>query len=804
MARARRVGKRRGFRLWWLGAGLGGLVLLAVAVAAAAYLYLRTSLPTIDGDVQIAGLEAPVDVVRDQHAIPHIFAKSPRDAYFAMGFVHAQDRLWQMEFQRRLATGRLSEVIGARTLEIDKFIRTLGIPQASAAAAKNLSPESRAVFEAYAAGVNAFLAQRGGALPLEFILLGAEPEPWRVEDTIGWTKMMAWDLSGNAFEEALRARMAAFLTTEQLAVLWPEYPASAATPERDALRQLAPLFRSLAEVFPARPVPGLGSNNWVVNGDHSASGKPLLANDPHLRLSTPSLWYLAHLSAPGLEVIGGTLPGIPTPVLGRTDRIAWGFTNTGPDVQDLYLERIDPQNPKNYLTPDGSEPFVERTEVIKVKGEPDVTVTVRETRHGPVVTDLLEKSEGFVGKDQVVAFAWTALAPDDRTSEAGVKLVQASDWETFLVAARDFLAPQQNIVYADRDGHIGYIAPGRVPIRKSDIGWLPSDGTTDDGDWIDVIPFDDLPQRFDPPEGRIVTANNRVVDDSYRYFIALDFSPPYRADRINQRLGAIAKHDVDSFASIQRDVYSQGVVNLLPMLLGAVKTTSPQAQAMIDRLKSFDGEMVADKAEPLVVIAWLRELMRGLFADELKDTFEDYWSIRLEPIAAALSTEQAFCDDVSTEPKEDCAGIVSAALDRALADIERRFGNDPEAWRWGDAHAVKAANRVLGQVPLIGPLFDITMPHGGEKDTVNAGGFEVGNEDDPFGQIHGAGYRAVYDLAEPDKSVFIQSSGQSGNPFSPHYKSFAELWGAGAHVPMITDRAKLEPGAIGTLRLSPP
>ena len=742
--------------------------------------------------------------MRDAHAIPHIFAQSAHDAYFAMGFVHAQDRLWQMEFQRRLAAGRLSEIIGTRTLDIDKFIRTLGIPEASAAAAKALSPNGRAALEAYAAGVNAFISTRSGALPLEFILLGASPEPWRIEDSIGWTKMMAWDLSGNAFEEALRARMAAFLSAEQLAVLWPEYPTSDLGQDREALRQIAPLLRKVATVFPSRPVDGLGSNNWVMSGAHTKSGKPLLANDPHLRLSTPSLWYLAHLKAPGLDVIGGTLPGIPTPVLGRTDQIAWGFTNTGPDVQDLYLERLDPADPKQYLTPDGPRPFVERTEVIKVKGEADVTLVVRESRHGPIVTDLLEKSDGFVAKDQVVAFAWTALAADDITPQAGIKLSSAKDWAGFLEAGRDFVAPQQNIVYADREGHIGYLAPGRVPIRQSDIGWLPADGATTEGDWISAIPFEDLPQRFDPPEGRIVTANNRIVDPDYRYFIARDFSPPYRADRINELLDAQEKHDVESFASIQQDMRARGLMKLLPLLLDHAKAATPEAQAMLDRLKTFDGTMAADKAEPLVLMTWLRHLMRALFADELKDTFEDYWAIQVDPMVLALTKLPAFCDDVTTEAKEDCATIISASLTQALADLARRYGADSASWRWGEAHAVQAQHRILGQVPLIGPLFEIDMPHGGEKDTVNAGGYDVTNETDPFRQIHGPGYRAVYDLAEPDRSVFIQSSGQSGNPFSPYYKNFAELWAEGRYVPMVTDRAKLETGAIGTLKLTPP
>jgi penicillin amidase len=794
---------RRGFRLWWIGAGLLSLVLLVVALAAAAYLYLRTSLPQLDGELRLAGPEAKIEIVRDRHAVPHIYAANRHDAFFAMGFVHAQDRLWQMEFQRRVAAGRLAEAVGEPGIEVDKFIRTLGIPQATAEVARSLSPAARADYEAYAAGVNAYLITRGGALPLEFMLLGVEPEPWRVEDSLGWAKMMAWDLGGNAWDEALRARMAKLLTTEQIALLFPDYPASAAPAPSAALSAAAPLFAGLNALLPAARQDGLGSNNWVVDGRHTKSGKPLLANDPHLRLTTPSLWYLAHFSAPGLDVIGGTLPGIPAPVLGRNAAIAWGFTNTNPDVQDLYIEKLDAADPKQYLTPEGPRPFVERSEVIRVKDQPEITLSVRETRHGPVISDLIKNASEVVGADQVIAFAWTALQPGDRTAEAGLNVLGARNWDEFRRALRDFTVPQQNIVYADRDGHIGYIAPARVPIRRSDIGWLPADGASGQGDWIAAIPFDALPQTSDPPEGTIVTANNRIVPPDYPYFITRDFSPPYRADRIKELIAATPQHDVESFAAIQHDLRSNGIARLLPLLLATAQTEAPGAQAMLERLKQFDGVMAADRAEPLVVMAWLRELMRGLFADELKETFADYWSIQLAPIESALSGAQGFCDDIATEPKEECAGLVGAALERALADLGRRYGEDPAGWRWGEAHAIAARNRVLSEVPLIGPLFGISLPNGGEKDTVNAGGFVVGNDAAPFAQVHGPGYRAIYDLADPERSVFIQSSGQSGNPFSPYYKDFAERWQSGGYLPMQTLRATVEQGALGTLTLLP-
>ncbi len=782
---------------------MGALVLLAVALAAGAYLWLRTSLPVVDGTVALAGLSGPVEVVRDKHAIPHVFAQNEHDAYFALGFVHAQDRLWQMEFQRRVAAGRLSEVIGERTLSIDKFIRTMGIPQAVAATVERLSAETRATYEAYADGVNAFIATAGGAPPLEFVLLGHEPEPWRIEDSIGWAKMMAWDLGGNAWDEALRARLAKSLTAEQLAALWPAYPADGPIALRSAAVSGADGFAALARIFPSRPPDGLGSNNWVVSGEHTASGKPLLANDPHLGLSTPSLWYLAHLSAPGLDVIGATLPGIPAPVLGRNQRIAWGFTNTNPDVQDLFIETVDPSDPTRYLAPDGPLRFVERTELIRIKDQPDLNLTVRETRHGPVVSDLVEHAETFLPEGRVVTFAWTALMPDDLTAQAGLKVLKAEDWNGFVAALADFSVPTQNIVYADIDGNIGYIAPGRVPIRASGAGWMPADGASGEGDWISAIPYDAMPRAYNPPSGRIVTANNRIVGPDYPYFLTRDWSAPYRARRIEALLDARDKHDVEGFAAMQQDLTSLGAQHMLPILLGVVRTEDAGAKAALERLKTFDGEMAEDRPEPLIYIAWLRELMRALFADELEGGFPDYWAIRLGAIEQALGAHQELCDDRTTGPKEACSTILGLSLERALTDLGRRYGTDQEAWRWGEAHAVRARHRVLGEVPGLGGLFEIDMPHGGEKDTVNAGGITVGDELDPFRQIHGAGYRAVYDLADLDRSIFIQSSGQSGNPLSPHYKDFAEAWRTGVYVPMVTARATVEIDTLGTLILTP-
>ncbi len=794
---------RRGFRWWWPLGGLSGLILLVILVLIGGYLWARGSLPELNGDIQLAGLQRDVEVIRDDHAIPHIYAESVNDAVFAMGFVHAQDRLWQMEFQRRVGAGRLSELFGEDTLKIDRFLRTLGVHRSAERNFANLAPDVQAVYQAYTAGVNAFLATRGGPLPPEFLLLGHEPEPWQPADSIAWMKMMAWDLGGNALDEALRARMAQNLSAGQIGELWPDYPEDGpAVLHSDAAPTDLP-WAALAAIFPPRPPEGLGSNNWVLAGEHTASGSTLLANDPHLGLQIPSLWYLAHMSAPGLDVAGATLPGLPMPVLGRTANFAWGFTNTNPDVQDLFIERLHPDDPERYLVPNGSAPFETREETIGVKDGNDETFTVRETRHGPVVSDIIGGSGEFLRAGHVIAFAWTALSDDDLSAQAATRIGEAEDWDGFTAALRDFHAPQQNIVFADIHGNIGYFAPGRVPIRRNGNGWMPATGWTGEHDWIGWIPTGALPRLFNPRSGRIITANNKVVGPNYPYFISRDWSPPHRAKRIAALLSGASSHSAESFAAIQADTTSRGAQALLPELLEITPPGSDAAHAALNRLTAWNHVMTAEDAEPLIYMAWLRELMRTLFADELGATFNDYWSIRESAISGALKPGSSWCDDSATAAVEDCAWAAGRALERALQYLAERYGDNIDGWAWGEAHYAYSDHEVLGRVPGLGPLFEVRLANGGARNTVNAAGFTIRDEEKPFAQNHGPAYRAIYDLDPLGQSLFIQNTGQSGNPLSSHYRDFAEMWRDGKYVPLLMNRAQIESASIGTLRLSP-
>ena len=789
----------------WLVRGIAALVVLILVAGGGGYLWLRGSLPQIDGRIQVSGLSGPVEIVRDRNGIPHIFARSAIDAQFGLGFVHAQDRLWQMEMNRRIGAGRLSEVVGEAGLTVDRFLRTLGIYRQAERTFDNLDIETRAGLEAYAAGVNAFLETRSGPLPPEFLILRHTPERWRPADSLVWVKMMAWDLSGNWGGELLRARMARRLTPRQIGDLYPPYPEGGIVALKDYAALLGDLrLDALQAALPAPPDPNNGSNNWVLSGTRTATGKPLLANDPHLGLGAPSLWYFAHLNAPGLDVIGATLPGVPTVVLGRNDRIAWGFTNTGPDTQDLFIERIDPANPKNYLTPTGSQPFETRREVISVKGGEDVILNVRETRHGPVISDILDDAGEVVGEREVLAFAWTALRDDDLTAQASRKLNQARNWDEFVAALRDFHSPQQNIVYADVDGNIGFYAPARVPLRdprNTLRGMMPAPGWTGENDWVGFIPFNELPNAFNPQGGAIATANNQIVPDDYPYFITAEWSAPYRAERIKELLNAREKHSIQSFKDMQGDVRSPFARIFLPYLLEA-QVTGEAASEALTLLRAWDGTMDRDRPEPLIFSAWYRELTRLVYADELGDLFEDYWGFRPVFMANVLSGDGQWCNDIGTGPRETCAERISLALDRALAALQDDYGDDIGDWRWGDAHSAHSEHRPFSGQPVVGALFDIDLPSGGDAETLNAARFSIADPENPFRQFHGPSLRAIYDLGDPNRSLFIHSSGQSGNILGG-YRDFAEIWRNVEYVPMTTDRREIEIDAKGTLILEP-
>jgi penicillin G amidase len=838
------------------------LFLLLAIVAAGGYYYLRRSLPQIDGTTRVAGLSATIEIVRDADAVPHVVAANKLDGLFGLGYVHAQDRLWQMEFQRRIGHGRLSEVLGAATLPQDRFLRTVGFGRAAKAAWASTPDWAKQQVNAYVAGVNAFISTHHGAgLPPEFSLLRFEPEPWTAEDVVVWVKMMAWDLSGNYSFELLRHDLIHAVGEERMAQLMPPYPVDglsilpgAAGPGEPGgaggfgTASSHPTYppHSTYQPYPTHPthpasswsraftsavssgdahvrdfltgasIEGLGSNNWVVDGTLTASGKPLLANDPHLGTRLPSTWYLAHVSAGDFDVIGGTFPGTPAIALGRNRFIAWGATNVAADVEDLFRERLDADGTHAEFR-GAQEPIVVIPETILVKGGAPVQLNVRVTRHGPLVSDAINAnnadSKTTPKPEQVepLAFRWTALDPDDGTLAAFLKVNEARNWTEFTDALKGYVVPSQNFVYADVDGHIGYYAPGRIPIRASGDGSRPADGWTGGAEWAGWVPFEDLPHTFDPPEHVIVTANHRPEPPSYRYNLGLEWTQPYRAQRITDLLVAGIsggqpghKFAADDFARMQADTVSLHAKALLPVLLSRARLADPRDAPALERLRQWNFDATADSAATALFQAWFLRLAPALVVDDLGPAATELYQGKFSFVSRFLidtltSNDSPWCDDTNTVKRETCDEAVAAALRQGVEDLQRRLGPDITRWRWDAVHLAMFPH-ALDSVGALRPLLSRSVGIGGDWSTVNVG---VSAADHPY-EVHTVpGYREIIDLSSTNDSRFLDAVGESGHFLSPHYDDFLKDWRAVTHRKMRMDRAEIERGALGHLRLVP-
>ncbi len=788
----------------WLWRGLAALLVLIVAAGIGAWLYARASLPVLEGRVDVAGLAGEAEILRDRHGIPHIRARSEDDAYFALGYVHAQDRLFQMEMLRRIPAGRLSEAVGEAGLKADKFMRLLGARRLAEASLKHMRPDTRAALEAYARGVNAWLDTREGPLPPEFAILGIDPEPWTPTDSLGWGALMSLQLSGNWSGELLRARLLKTLTPAQIDDLYPGYPDTGPVtlPKAAALYPRLPLERMLAALPWPTPTARTASNEWVVAGAHTDTGKPILANDPHLGFSAPNLWYLARIEAPGFIVAGATVPGVPFHLLGHNGRIAWGFTTTTADQRDLFIEKLAPGDPNSYMTPEGPVPFAVRSETIRVKGGGDVKLEIRSTRHGPVLSDVLDDDDRIAGEGFVVAAAATFLREDNVTAQAVYRLNRATGWESFKSALRDWQAPVQNIVFADTAGNIGFYAPGLVPLRKQGDGYLPAPGWSGAWDWAGTIPFEDLPQAYNPTDGVLYNANNRITGPDYPHFISRDWDAPYRARRLAQLLAQQGPMTLDRAAAMQADTVSLAAVDLLPLLLTA-KASTDRERAAMRVLRGWDRKMDRTEAAPLIYTAWVTELTRLLAMDELGKLAKTYRRVRPPAIRRMMTARPEWCDDISTKDrKETCAEIAGSALTAALDRIEAKLGADIDGWQWGALHKARFSHRLFDFIPGLGRLTAIEIATSGGDYTLNRGTPLPAASGD-FRHIHGAGFRAIYDLSNLEASRFIQATGQSGHPLSPHWRDLNRPWRDFQWLTLSRDRKKVLANGGRVLTLAP-
>jgi penicillin G amidase len=750
----------------WLGSGAA---ILLISAAGMVFLMLRASLPQTTGTLALPGLAHSVRVMRDAHGIPSIQAANRHDLYMALGFVHAQDRLFQMDMQRRLGAGRLSEAVGDTALATDKFMRTLGLYRHAAASAQGASPEFRTVLDAYSAGINAFL-HSGVTLPVEFTVLGYRPDDWSPADSLVLGKVLELQHSGNYRRELQYARLAQILPASKISRLFPDYPSDApVTLEKLASLTDAPWLTTLLAALPTIDrLPQRASNSWVVDGAHSVTGKPLLANDPHLDFGAPLIWYLARLEAPDLDVAGATIPGAPLVVLGHNSRIAWGFTTTNADVEDLFVEQIDPADARRYATPLGPAAFDIRDERIMIKGRTPETISVRETRHGPVISDIAT-SMPVAPANTALALQASFLNDDDRTLEAIWRIGLAQDWAGWLDALRLFTAPAQNIVYGDRDGNIGFIVPGHIPIRKAGDGRMPVEGASGEHDWTGFIPFEQLPQTYNPRVGHIATANNKIVPDNYPFVITRDWDAPYRIERIEAGLAASPQQSIASSTLLQRDIVSLAAKGLLPLILAA-EPAGPRERAAIELLRQWDDRMDQDRPEPLIFAAWVRAINQRLFEPRLGQIYGRYWSPSMRATQNILQNDHEWCGD------EGCERLAAKALQDALDDLTARYGASMERWRWGEAHQASFEHPVFSHIPLLGTVFDRYLPADGAADTVNAGSFDASRRETPFADRHGPGFRAIYDLADPDNSTFQLALGQSAHVLSPYYDDMQKLW----------------------------
>jgi penicillin amidase len=772
-----------------------GLLLLALALTGAASLagVLWWSLPGEEGELHLAGLGGPVEVMLDAQGIPRIAAADERDAAMALGWLHARDRMFQMELMRRGAAGRLAELLGPPALRLDRFTRTLGLARRAEADLAVQSPETRALLEAYAAGVNAWIADRGRFAAPEFLALGA-PEPWRPEHSLLWGKVMGLWLSGNWRGELERARLAALLPPERLRELFPAEDSAGRPDEPQAALDPDRLGR-LAAALPGFPepgtLPGSASNAWAVAGRRSASGAPLLASDPHLGFQAPILWYLARIDLQdGRMLAGATSPGVPFLVIGRNARLAWGFTTTHSDTQDLFVERLAGEDA--YETPEGPRPFTIIEEWIGIRGAEPEILRVRETRHGPVISDLDGTPRG---DGTVLALAAANLGPDDTAATGLYRLNHAGSVAEARGAAALITSPSQNLMTADAGGGIGLLLTGRTPVRKAGDGTLPAPGWDGTHDWSGWTPFDALPHVLDPPSGMLANANNRVAPADYPVFLGSEWIADWRFRRIGALLAARPQHEVASFAAMQRDTVSPFALSLigpdsllpsLPMADGA----AGQAQAL---LLGWDGDVAAGRPEPLIFNAWLKQLGRlALAAGGVPEGAAGTHAAFLSFVLSPDNRGAAWCHG-------DCRALAAQALVESVAALQPGQGEDPARWRWGAVHYALFEHPLLRAIPGLGSLARLATATGGDEWTVSRGGLRGGRGLEAWQHVHGAGLRLVADLADPDSTLAIIATGQSGHPLAAHWSDLLPAWRDGEMIRL----SRSPPDPASRLRLLP-
>ncbi len=801
---------------------LGGICVAALVL----YRSLQSSLPQTSGTIAVTGITSEIEVIRDNDAVPHIYAQNKRDALFGLGYIHAQDRLWQMDSTLRLARGSLSELFGKRTLRLDRYMRTLGIYRTASESWQRLPASTQEAVLSYVAGINACIAQRKYRLLPEFFLLRAKPQHWSGPDVLALMKVVSLELSGNAEIEVLYHEVVAEIGREKARKLFPPYPADgplivseeatahwrraetsatsasmasqSTTPttawQRETFAQLGEMQTEIREMlgkdvsFPS----DLGSNSWVVDGTKSSTAKPLLACDPHLGITAPSLWYLAHLEAGDFAVAGATIPGLPAVVIGRNKEIAWGMSNMNADVQDLYYEKVDAGRQKAAFKNQWEE-IETHQELIKVRGRREVTHLVRRTRHGPILTDAFEA--GRFSEEQPLALSWSALSQDDTTIMASLQLNEARNWDEFKQALSHHKTPPLNFIYADIAGNIGYHAAGLIPLKAAHQDPLPLEGWSGEHEWQGWIPFNELPHTFNPPEHFIVSANQKPAPDSYPYFLGSEWSSVYRAQAIKSLLEREGTFTLADFARMQANTVSGFACSLLPSLLELVTSHNQIERQALELLQGWDKDMRGDSAAAAICGVWMSLLRHEIVAALLPPPLARRYEWRFQYSSRVLS--EVFLDPAQTllSPGER-AGISQRTFRLAVHKVAARLGSNVNTWRWDRLHRLQVHHSTFGQIPLVRHFFSRSTPSAGDWGTIN-----VGPIDEDLCQYAGAGYRQLIELGSLENDQFLHVLGQSGHPLSPHYADYLDDWQQGRYRPLRFTHEAVENGRIASLRL---
>ncbi len=812
----------------WLVRLTSFLIFLAVAAFALAYYFASRSLPDYNADLQVAGISAPVEIVRNNANVPHIFGETDADVFFGLGYAHAQDRLWQMTMLRRTAQGRLSELFGERTVGIDEVLRRYDIYNLAVSSVAAQDDQTKTALNAYAAGVNAWLTEvnagaRGRGAP-EMWLFSHPVAPWQPADSLAILKVMALQLTGHLDNEVLRARTSLIIPPERLRDIMPDDPSDgiAALPEYASIVPGVPQFtpNSRLAYDPLSPFKPKGlagaSNAWAANASRSAAGATLLANDPHLQLTAPTIWYLARLELSSGGVIGGTIPGMPVVLSGRSADLGWGVTTAYMDDQDILIEEVNPDNPAEYRGINGWVPFRTRDSIITVKDGQAVTLRLRWTANGPVMPADKFDLGTITPPGHVTAIAWTGLSGQDPSMSAAMAIMRAQTVRAAINAGETYIAPAQNMVIADRN-RVALKTVGAMPARDAQHqsrGRYPAFGYLPENRWQGRFPYAENPEFINPDGGIVGNTNNKTIDRDFPYHVSHHWGDTQRINRWKRLMQARNVHTRDSFIEAQLDSVSFTARTLLTLMGADLWYTGDAApegtperkrQVALDLLSAWNGEMNEHLPEPLIYAAWVREFQRRLIRDELGPLAPEFTHanpVFIERVFRDIDGASIWCDIIQSAPIETCTDIARQSLDDALVWIAENHGDAIEAVRWGDAHQATHDHEVLGGVPLLEWFVNIRQSTSGGDNTLQRGKTS-GTGPDPFQNVHAAGYRGVYDFADPDSSVFVTATGQSGHPLSRYYDDLGELWRRGEYIPMSLDPDLARAAAVGVTVLRP-